>query len=139
MGAEGRQPRALAAEADQVRDRVTGDRSDRSESTKEECAGGNPSPITTEIGRQRLTDVHRQWKPFLSTALAADDDLSAAPVDVIELDRRHFTRAQPETSEQHEHGIGAPSGGGASVAGAQEPGDLLRIHGPRERGEAPAR
>ena len=46
-----------------------------------------------KIGGNRLADIDRERHAFVLPALAADQDLSGSPVEVLELDRDHFLRA----------------------------------------------
>jgi len=52
--------------------------------------------------------VLHQISAIMQLPLAANEKLAHAPVDIINLDRDDFRRAQPEPRHQKHHGIVAP-------------------------------
>ena len=43
-------------------------------------------PIQAQIEGERLTDNYRQWHPVVQQTLAANEDLTGPPVDIVELE-----------------------------------------------------
>ena len=71
-----------------------------------------------QIGDDSPPDVDRKGQPFLPTALAPHNDLSATPVDVTQLQGRELASAQAKSSEHGQDGeIAATHRGTAVTAG----------------------
>jgi len=115
---------ASAGSLDDVTDQVSPDRSARGPQRQEQMAGSFRGPAVGQVSDQGFTDSVRQRQPVLPTALAADDQLTGAPVHITELQAGHLDRAQAQPREQH-HDCEVPaSDSAAAVAAVQQPLDL---------------
>ena len=61
---------------------------------QEQMSGSFRGPAVGQVSDQGFTDPVRQRQPVLPTALAADDQLTGAPVHITELQAGHLDRAQ---------------------------------------------
>ncbi len=86
-----------------------------------------PAPATTagQVVRQRAADINRQRQPPMA-ALAADDQLSGAPVDVLQSHGGNLARAQPQPHQHGQDRVVAPADRGAPIAACQQPAQLRR-------------
>lgn len=92
-----------------------------------------------QIRRERLPDVCRQWHRVGSAALAADRQLPAAPVDIVQGEAADLIGPQSEASQQHQDSVVASAHRGLAVAVRK---DLMNLHARqrlRECRESPAR
>src|SRR6516225_1383601 len=62
-------------------------------------------PVMPDIVCQSLANVRRYRHSVMPLPLAAYDQLTGPPVDIIELDGDHLRRAQTKAREQEDHGI----------------------------------
>jgi hypothetical protein len=62
-------------------------------------AAGAVRSCVPEVRRDRPADVRRQRERGSRPALASDGDLSAFPIEIVQLEQRHFARPQSETRE----------------------------------------
>src|ERR1044071_6563905 len=72
-------------------------------------------PSTPQIRGDRFANFRRQRQLATLSALATDTQLSRAPVNVIELERRHFAGTQAQACEQEQDGVIATPRGGAPI------------------------
>ena len=52
-----------------------------------------------EVRGNRRADVGRYGECGPSTAFSSDGDLSAFPIQIVQLEKRHFARPQSQTRE----------------------------------------
>ena len=71
--------------------------SNRRLGTQKDPTGSAPRPPVTQIRGDCLADFGRKWQLTPAIAFAMYGELSRAPIDVVQLYRGHFTRAQSET------------------------------------------
>ena len=65
--------------------------------TEEDPAcGDDDDAVVFDVCAERLSDIGQQGKAVHGVALAADDNLSRPPPDVVELERGDLARAQAE-------------------------------------------
>ena len=64
--------------------------------------------ILPDVIGERFTDIPRKRQAIMQSPLAANEKLAHAPVDIINLDRDDFSRAQPEPGHEKHHCIVAP-------------------------------
>lgn len=84
------------------------------------ACGDDDDAVVLEICAERLPDIRQQGQAVHGVALAADDNLSRPPPDVVELESGDLTRAQAETDQQEEDGAIATPGRRAQVAGVEQ-------------------
>lgn len=130
---------ASAGSLDDVTDQVSPDRSARGPQRQEQMSGSFRGPAVGQVNDQVFTDPVRQRQPVLPTALAADDQLTGAPIHIPELQAGHLDRAKAQPREQH-HDCEVPaSDSAAAVAALQQPLDLGgRQRWWRQGGQPPA-
>jgi hypothetical protein len=80
-----------------------------------------------EPRRDRLADVDRERQPLLAAALAADDQLACAPVDVLKSQPGDLSDALPQPRQQQQDREVAAPDRGRPVAAAQQPRDGVRV------------
>src|SRR5258706_15285128 len=73
---------------------------DRGFGTQKHTPTGTLRPSTPQIRCDRFANFRGQRQFAALATLASDAQLSRVPVDVIEFERRHFTGAQTQSSEQ---------------------------------------
>lgn len=94
---------------------------------REEQRPRRAAPTVLDVVDDRLSCILWQRHAIEAFALAADQDRPGAPVNVIEFDRNHFRRAQPETGEEQDHRVVAPPDCGRLPCGIDQPLDLVRL------------
>lgn len=92
----------------------------------EEDASRGDARTPAHIGAQGPADVGRQRKLLALLALAVDDELAAAPIDVIERQREHLARAQTQAREQQDDGDIAGPEERPSIAAVEQMAELGR-------------
>ena len=102
---------------------------------QEHVTGLRPGPGTGQVRDQRLADVGRQRQPVLTASLSTDDDLAAAPVNVVQLQRGHLDRAQAEPGQQHQDRVVANADRPLAGSVVQQPLGIAWRHRRRHRGE----
>src|SRR5438552_7559530 len=70
---------------------------------------------------------------------AANENLAAVPVQVVELQSSHFSRTQAQANEQREDGVVASADYTAPVATGQQSLDQRRVDPARQRTQPPTR
>ena len=100
----------------------------------EDLASSAPCPALEIVG-QGLTDIGGEGQHVEDAALAADDDLGPAPVDVV-AGQAAISRPEPET---HQHAQDGEVTGAESVERSQLASRRHPTEGSRERGNDPAR
>ena len=93
----------------------------------------------TQPADKRVADVDGHGKPLLASALAADDDLPMAPLDVGQLQCRHLPGPQPEADQQGQHREVPPAERAAPVTARQQAGDLRAAERRGQTRQAPSR
>ena len=73
-----------------------------------------------QIGGNRGADIVRQRHGGDLPSLAPNGELTGAPIDIIEAELRHFTRAQTQPGEQHQDRIVSSPRCGAPVATVED-------------------
>ena len=68
-----------------------------------------------------MADVGGQRKTRFALPFATDAQLAVHPVDIIELERRDFTAAQPEPSQEQQHRVIASTHSAATITTTQQP------------------
>lgn len=64
----------------------------------------------------------------MTLALAANEDFTRSPVNVVKLQSNDLASTKAETSEQKKDGVVTPATGGSTVADFQHTLDFLRTH-----------
>jgi len=100
MRADPRQARPVARRADDPPDRASVQLPARRGHPQEQRPTLAPR-ATAKIGHQRLADIDGQRQHVVTAALAADEQLAAAPFNIIELEPSDLAGAQPEPRQQH--------------------------------------
>ena len=80
-----------------------------------------------KIGGNRLADVDGDRHAFVVPALAADQDLSRPPVDVLEPDRNYFLGAKAKPCHQQQQRVVAAARTIVAVDRGDQPPDLVRL------------
>ena len=80
-----------------------------------------------KIGNDRLADIDGDRHAFMVSALAADQDLSRPPVDVLEPDGNHFLRAKAKPGHQQQHRVVAATAPIVAVDRVDQSPDLVRL------------
>ena len=88
--------------------------------------------------RQRLAHIGAQRQVLDHATLAANDQLTSPPTNVIELKTRHLPRAQSESREQEHDGVIATPDGRRPIRRGQHPSDVGRRE-KRRHGGVPVR
>lgn len=81
----------------------------------------------SQVCSQCLADVRRQRETLDAIAFASDDELTGAPIEVIESQRADLTGAQAETYEEHQDGEVSPARPRSSIARRQETLDFAGL------------
>ena len=103
-----RDPGAPARAADRRGDRPGRDRRIRSPGLQEHLPPIARRPPAPQVRGDRLAHISRQRQPVLATALAADHELTSAPVDVIKRQAGDLAAAQPQPQQQDDQRVIAP-------------------------------
>ena len=88
--------------------------------TKKHASAVASGPAVAQIVGNRLTNGLRQRKRGPLAAFGAYVQRPSVPLNVIEFEKGHFTRAQPQSSEEQENGVVAPSQGGTPIHTGQQ-------------------
>src|ERR687895_1122883 len=68
------------------------------------------------------SDIDREWQPLLAAALAADQQLACAPVDVLKPQRGDLSDAQAQPrQQQQDREVAAPDRGRPIAAARRSP------------------
>ena len=67
------------------------------------------APVLAQVESQGFSNVREQGKTVLYPALAAGDDFSTPPENVVELQGGYFSRTQPEPCEKEQNRVIPPS------------------------------
>ena len=78
-------------------------RPERSDQANENGAALRSGRSLTKISGDRVADIGREGHALDPLPLAAHDDLTRAPPQVVETQGRHFDRTQPETGQCGDH------------------------------------
>ena len=76
-------------------------------------------PSTTEVSRDRGSDISRQRQPIQSTTLAADHHLAGPPVQVTERHGRQLAAPQAQSQQDEDDRMVAPAQRRAPIARGQ--------------------
>jgi hypothetical protein len=85
-----------------------------------------------KIPRQSLANILGYGEPVVPSTFAPDRDLSSLPVDVVQLQVFHFSRAQAEPRQEEEDCIIALAQRGILRARLEQTFDVLRFKKLRE-------
>jgi hypothetical protein len=88
-----------------------------------------------QVGDDRRADVRRQRQPVPAPSFAADRDLAATPVDVVQAEPGDLAGPQSHPGQQQEHGPVPAPGRGGRVAGSQHRLDLPGFQCPGQPGQ----
>ena len=99
--ADRRQPGPVARGADHPRDRAAVEPG-RGRVHPQEQRPALAARATAKVGHDRLADIDRQRQHVVTAALAANEQLAATPVEVIEAQRGDLPGAQPEPRQQQQ-------------------------------------
>jgi hypothetical protein len=99
----------------------------RSSDSEEQRPTFSGRSATSQISSDCSTYVNRQRQTFSPVTFSAHDDLSAAPVDVIQLHGSEFPGPEPQTREYRQHGEVAATDHAAAVATGQQLPCLTRL------------
>ena len=125
--------------ADHVGDRHVAQGADRGGHTDEHlpARGSWPSPL--EVGGDSLADIDRQRKTIEARPLAPNQQLSRAPVDVLQTQGGDLARPKTQADQEQQDGVVAPPNRPPPVARAQQGGDVPSAHPLRQPGGTPSR
>ena len=70
---------------------------------EEQAATAALSPPALAIVGDGLTHVMRQGQPFTPVALAGHNELTCAPVDIVDAERGHLSGPQTQTRQQRQN------------------------------------
>ena len=101
------------------------------------ATAGAARATVAQIRGDRRADFRRQGKGGSLTAFPSDAHLSGLPVNIVELEKGHFTGTQPESREQEHDRVVAPAGRGAPIDTGQQLTDLVRPNRARDRWHRP--
>ncbi len=87
---------------------------------------GQSLPAMPNVVRQRLADANRQGQGVVEIALAADQDPTPVPTDVVEADGHDFRSPKAETRRQHEDRVVAPCLVRVTASGIPHPLNVIR-------------
>lgn len=134
----GRQPSTAAGSFHNVTDQICPDRSSRGPAGQKQPPGIGWDPVPGQVGDQGFADLPGEREPVLATALATDDELTRAPVDVLQFQPCDLDGPQPQPCDQpHDREVADPDVGRA-VATVQQGLDVGGAdRGRRQRGEPP--
>ena len=99
---------------------------------EEHPAAGALGSASLDVPGQRFPDVARKRETVLTATLSAHEDLTEAPIDIVEFEPDDFSAAQSEADEEHQDGVIAASQRTATVAAPQQTGHLARLDRPRQ-------
>ena len=99
------------------------------------CLAGAPMPQVLDYGP---ADVVWQRQPVDPVALASDGDLTAAPVDIVDAQRRHLPGPQPEADQQRQNREVPAAGRSAPVTRRQQLRHLITAQRFGDSGKRPA-
>jgi hypothetical protein len=88
-----------------------------------------------QVSDDRRADVCGQRQPVTAPALAADRDLAAPPVDVVQAEPGGFAGSQAHPGQQQQDRPVPAPGGGGRVAGVQHRLDLPGLQRPGQPGQ----
>lgn len=88
------------------------------------CRSGTAA---SQVCSQCFADVRRQRETLDAIAFASDDELTGAPIEVIEAQPADLAGAQAETYEQHQDGEVSPTRARPSIARRHETLDFAGL------------
>jgi hypothetical protein len=92
--------RSLKGVSDDAVDRTRpGKTADRGMRPQEHTAAGTAGSSVPEVRGDRRADVGRDGEDGPGTAFASDGDLSAFPIQIVQLEKGHFARPQSQPRE----------------------------------------
>jgi hypothetical protein len=81
----------------------------------------------SDVIHDRFAHIRGKRHPIMQLALAADEDLARAPVDVVELDRDNLGSAKSEPRHEQQHRVVAPPDGVVGANRLDQPLDLFGL------------
>src|SRR5215472_9457811 len=138
MGSEAAQSCPLTGSSDDLAQAVGSESAERSGCAKEQLALGSFWTGVTQVGHDRPSYIRWKRQPLLGTSLPSDDDLSGAPVNVVQSEAGDFGGPQPETDQRHQDRVIAPPGRLTLVAARQQCRHLPRCETTRQGCAAPS-
>ena len=98
-----RHPRAVEREADDVIDRARTRQPDAwRNDTEKHAARDTRATAVLEVSRDGVADVGEQRHMVASRSFTANDDLTDTPVQVAQVKKDDFARAQPKSGEEEQ-------------------------------------
>jgi hypothetical protein len=83
---------------------------------EEQPAGGCPGPVVDQVECDGFPDLVQKGKAVDDVSLSSDNDLSRPPANIVKIEGRHLARTEPETSEEKQDRVIAPSGRSLQIA-----------------------